>query len=194
MAVAFTPNIGLAKPDETELAENWVNSSQLQDDNNLIIINKTDIVLTSYTPVLAAQTTAPSVGAGTIKGEYQDIEGIIMGGFAITIADPGVTAGVGEIAISLPFPADGSYHSVGTTFNANPGAFTCIGEAYLLDIAGPNTSGCAALDVTTVAGVSYARFVTETFVGKTNRLFAPGQPFSFANLSKICGSFIYKRA
>jgi len=58
MAVTFTTNIGLAKPDKNEVAENWVNVQNLQDDNNQIIIDKMDINLVSYTPNVIATTTA----------------------------------------------------------------------------------------------------------------------------------------
>jgi hypothetical protein len=79
MAVTFTPNIGLAKPNEAELAANWVNGTQLQEDNNAILEDKTNVVLTAYTPTIIAQTTAPNIGAGLIKGEYQLFQGFVFG-------------------------------------------------------------------------------------------------------------------
>lgn len=193
MVVNFTTNIGLAKPDNNEVAENWVNAIQLTDDNNLIIEDKTDVNLLAYTPVLAAQTTAPSIGAGQSRGEYCDVQGFVFGNFVIEFTDPGVSAGSGEYGISLPFVADNSFHSVGTAFNAAPGQYSCIGEGYMHDATAIATSGNLALDVVTVGGVSYARLITETYSGKTSRIFTNGQPYTLATGDKWSGQFFYKR-
>lgn len=194
MAVTFTPNLALAKPDQTELALNWARGTKLQEDNNIIIAARAEKTLTAYTPTLIANTANPSIGAGTIKGEYQEIEGCIFGSFAIVFTDPGVAAGTGEYGISLPLPADGAFHSVGTTLTANPGAFSCIGEGYLLDASSVDLSGTVALDVTTIAGVSYVRLITSVFTGKTSRVYLPGQPYTVVTGDKMAGGFIYKKA
>lgn len=193
MAVNFTANIGLAKPTESESALEWARNTKLQEDNNNIIIAETNIPLTAYTPALIAHTLNPNIGAGTIKGEYQDINGVIMGSFAIVFTDPGVAAGTGEYGVSLPFPVDGTFHSVGTVLNNTPGSFSSIGEGYYTDASTVNTSGILAFDAVTIAGVSYLRWNTETFVGKTTRVYLPGQPFTVANADKIAGGFMYKR-
>lgn len=194
MAVSFTPNIGLAKPDTLEQAVNWIESAQLYDDNNLIIEDKTDINLVAYTPVIGASTTAPSVGSGTRKGEYQDIQGWIQGSFVIEFLDPGVTGGTGDFGISLPVPADGTFHTVGTAFNNNTGANSCIGTGYVYDGSSVTNSGSCALDVITVTGVSYARLVLETFTGKTGRVVGANNPITMATLDRWSGTFIYKKA
>lgn len=193
MAVTFTPNIGLAKVTESEVAENWVNSSQLQDDNNTIIETETDIALTSYTPSFIAQTTNPSVGAGDVVGEYQDINGFVQGHFIIRFIDPGVAVGSGEYGISLPFPADGSFHVVGTALSNGAGLLSCIGEGYVWDNNVVDGSGTVAIDVVTVAGVSYARLITETFAGKTSAIFRNAMPFTVVNGDRLTANFFYKR-
>jgi hypothetical protein len=194
MAVTFTSNIGLAKPDDTELAKNWATATQLADDNKLIIIDQMDITLSTYTPVIAAQTTAPSLGAGTSKGEYQDIQGIVMGSFLLEFVDPGVTVGSGEYGISLPFTADNTFHNVGTAFNATPGSFSVIGDGYIYDSGGVATA-FASLDVVTVGGVSYVRLLTEahTAPAKTSRIARDSMPVALGTLDKFVGNFIYKR-
>jgi len=196
MAVNFTTYAGLAKPTETELALNWARSQQLADDNNTIIMNKANLATTTYTPTLAAQTTAPSAGAGTRIGQYQDIHGFIMGNFKIQFLDPGVSSGNGFYAISLPAVADGSFHVVGTAFDTGTGSPTVIGEGYVLDISAVATSGTVALDVVTVGGVSYCRLLTEAFTApaKTSRLFTNGMPFTLATGDYFAGSFFYKKA
>lgn len=195
MAVTFTTNLALAKPDATEIAENWVNNTQLCDDNNLIIEDAMDIGITSYTPSFICTTTNPNLGAGSIAGEWSLVGGFVFGSFVIQFLDPGTAPGTGTGAygISLPVPADGAFHSVGTTLSDQPGVASCIGEGHIID----NTvalGGTVALDVVTVAGTSYARLITETFVGKTAAFFTAGMPMSFATNDKITGSFFYKKA
>lgn len=196
MAVTFTPNIGLAKPTESELALLWARTDKLQEDNNLIIMDKSDVNLVSYTPVVAAVTTPFNVGAGSVRGEYQDFQGFVMGSFLVDFTDPGVAAGSGDYAISLPFPVDPVYHIVGTSFNSTvaiPGLGHCIGEGYINDASAVNTSGTIALDAVTVAGVSYARMITETYTGKTNQVVNSAAPFVVATNDRFAGSFFYKR-
>jgi hypothetical protein len=194
MGVTFTSNVGLAKPDETELAENWVNGPNLQDDNNQILIAQTNIPLNTYTPTLKAQTTDPTTSGGTIiQGEYQDIQGIVTGTFRFLFVT-GVTVGSGEYGVSLPFPADATYHSVGTAFNHAVGGLSIIGEGYIHQGSTVNNSGSIALDVVTVGGVSYARLLFENFAGKTSRVIRDTQPWSIANGNNWHASFMYKKA
>ena len=194
MSVTFTTNIGLAKPDEAELAKNWAVGTELASDNNAIVIDKMDIGITAYTPVLAAQTTAPTLGTGTSLGEYCEVQGFIFGNFRIEFLDAGITSGSGEYGISLPVPVNGTYHIVGAAFNESIGLNSVIGEAYIWDSSTVNGSGGAALDVVTVGGVSYARIVLETFVGKTSRVFRNANPWTLATGDKFLGQFFYKRA
>jgi hypothetical protein len=193
MAVTFTSNIALAKPDQTELAENWVNNTQLQDDNNQLIIARMNLPVTSYTPTIKGQTSDPNTATSILQGAYQDIQGIIIGSFRLVFVT-GITVGSGEYGIALPFPADTSYHSVGTAFNHAVGSLSIIGEGYIHQGSTVNNSGSVALDVVTVAGVSYARLLFENFAGKTSRVVRDTQPWSIANGNNFSGSFIYKKA
>lgn len=195
MVVSFTPNLGLAKPSEAELGANWVNGTDLSEDNNLIIEDKTDINLVSYVPSFIGSTTNPNVGAGSVQGEYYEIQGWIFGHFVIQFLDPGVASGTGSGAygISLPFLADTTFHAVGSTLSDFPGVAHCIGEGAIID----NTvalGGTLGIDIVHVGGTAYARMITETFPTKTARFVTPGQPMLFANNDKMTGSFTYKKA
>lgn len=196
MVVNFTSNIGLAKPDNNEVAKNWTHTAKLCEDNNLILVDKTDITLTAYTPVIKAQTSDPNVGSlGGQFGEYQDIEGFIMGRFTLSFSGTGISGGSGEYGISLPAVVDNSFHIVGTAFNATPGSFSVVGEGYLYDASNVGASGSLALDVVTVSGVSYVRFLTElhTVPAKTSRLVRDGMPIAVADGDIINANFIYKK-
>lgn len=193
MVVALTPNIGLAKPDESELALNWARGTKLAEDNNLIVVDKMEVNYVTYTPTFIGSGSNPSVGAGTIQGEYIVFQDIVIGNIACVCA-AGVANGAGNYGLSLPFLADTSFHTVAAALTDNPGAASVIGEGYLSDNSAVATSGTVAVDVATVAGVSYARLVLETFVGKTNRLFANGSPFTLATGDQWSLNFMYKKA
>jgi len=169
MGVSFTPNIGLAKPTETELALEWARNTKLAEDNNIIVAAKSDLVLTAYTPALIGPTTNPSVGAGQILGEYIEFQGFIFGSFNIAFLDPGVSAGTGTggYGISLPVLADTTFHTVGNALNNTTATNSCIGEGYFTDDSAVGTSGTTGLDIVRVGGVDYARMLTETYAGKT---------------------------
>lgn len=196
MVVNFTPNLGLAKPDDLELAENWAMASQLADDNNLIIEDKTDVNLIAYTPVMLGSTTNPNVGTGSLLGEYCEVQGYIWGNFVIRFLDAGISSGSGSggYGISLPVPADTTFHFSEADLTSQPGFASCIGEGHYADSSNVANCGEAALDLTTFGGVSYVRFVTETYLAKTSRMFIPGDPFSFADNDRLTGQFFYKRA
>jgi len=193
MAVTFTPNVGLA---EAELAEKWVNVDQLQNDNNIIITDKSDVNLVTYTPVLVGQTTAPQVGAGgSSRGEWQEFQGFIFGSFNVEFGAAGLVVGSGEYGISLPVPIDNAYHNVSSALNASIGSFACLGEGYIFDNSNVSLSGTCALDAVTIAGVSYVRMVLEQFSvpAKTARVFRDAMPSTVATGDTWLGSFCYKK-
>lgn len=196
MVVNFTSNVALAKPTEDEIAENWVNLAELQEDNNNIIMNEGNKVVTTYSPTINAQTTAPNVGAsGSVSGEYIDYMGIIIGNVIVTFFGAGIAVGSGEYGISLPFVVDNSFHIVGTAFNATPGSFSVVGEGFIYDASAAATSGSVAVDVVTVGGVSYARLLTElhTTPAKTSRIFRDNMPFAVAADDRLSINFCYKK-
>jgi hypothetical protein len=194
MAVSFTSNIGLAKPDGTELAANWARFTELQADNNAIITDKMDVNLITYTPTLVATTTAPVVGAGSRAGQYIDFQGFIMGQVVVKFADPGIGTGSGEFGVSLPLGIDTTYHATGTAFSAITGQYHTIGEGYIRDDSSVDRSGTCAVDCIVTGGVSYARLITETFVGKTSRVWSSGMPMTLANSDSVTFNFFYKKA
>ena len=195
MAVNFTPNIGLAKPTETEVAKNWATSTELAEDNNLIIIDKVDINLTAYTPAIIGPTTNPNVGAGASLGEYQDFQGFIFGSFNIVFTDPGVSAGsgAGAYGISLPVLADNAFHKIGNALNAASDN-NVVGEGYFTDDSSVGGSGTVALDIVRVGGIDYLRMLTEAYAGKTVLWVGPTFPVTIATDDKFIGSFWYKKA
>jgi hypothetical protein len=194
MAVTFTSNIGLAKPDDTELAKNWATATQLADDNNVIISAKTNIAVQTYSPAFIAQTVNPDTGNGTRRGEFQEYQGFIIGNFVIRMIDPGVATGTGEYGVSLPVPIDTSFHATGTSLTTLPGGFSCIGEGYISDGSITASFGTLALDAVVIAGVTYARMIFEAFASKTSALVRDGMPFAIATSDFIGGSFYYKKA
>ncbi len=197
MAVTFTPNIGLAKPTEAELAKDWViEPPNLAKDNNLIIIDKMLVDQLSWTPAFIAATSNPSIGVGTKIGEYIDFQGFIMGSFVFQPVDAGVAAGsgAGAYGISLPTLVDTTFHTVGSSLSDLPGIASIIGEGYIDDASAIATSGTVAVDVVAISGVHYARLITESYPAKTSYFFGPGAPFSLATGDNFSCSFMYKKA
>ncbi len=195
MAVSFTSNIGLAKPDETELVRNWVNFDQLQKDNNDQVAAKMNITLQTYNPSIIATTANPSIGSGVASGDYIDCDGIVMGNFRLTFVDPGVAAGTGEYAISMPQVFDSSFLTVGNSLTAAPGTNSVVGHGFLYDNSSVATSGSVALDAVTIGGVSYVRLIPEVYTApaKTSSLVTNALPFVPATGDTFSGFFIFKK-
>lgn len=194
MVVSFTPNIGLAKPDDSELAANWARLAQLQADNNAILISETNRPLVSYTPVLIGAAGNPNIGSGTAEGEYQDLMGFITGCFSIEFAGA-IATGSGIWGFRLPFLADAAWHTVGTLLTDTPGNIDIIGEGYNYSSVAVNASGTNALDLITVGGFSYARFLIEGYATKSSHgLTGTGSPHTVVAGDKYTGSFAYKKA
>jgi hypothetical protein len=194
MAVTFTPNIGLAKVTESELALDWARGTQLYEDNNTILEDVTDINLITTTPAVIGATTNPNFGAGSVQLEYSRIQGFVFGTFVIAAVDPGVAPGTGTGAygIALPFLADVTFHTVGAALNDVPGVASCIGEGYVLDASSIPFSGALALDIVHIAGVAYLRMITESFSGKTTAWQGPSTPNAIATGDSFTGTFCYK--
>lgn len=196
MAVTFTPNVGLAKPTESEFALNWARGTLLADDNNVIIEDVTDINLITTTPAVIGATTNPNFGVGAAQLEYSRVQGFVFGTFIITATDPGVAPGTGTGAygIALPFLADVTFHTVGTALNDVPGVASCVGEGYMADATAIPFNGTVALDIVHITGVAYLRMITEAFTGKTTAWVGPSTPFVLATADTFTGSFCYKGA
>lgn len=194
MVVSLTPNIGLSMPDDTELAKNWTTGPNLNSANNAIIVDKTDINFNAFGATIVGKTSNPNLGSGGgIRFDYQEFQGYVWGTFVVLFNDPGVSAGVGEYGISLPYVADSSYYTVGTALDFIPGFNSVIGEGYAQDVSTVANSGLCAVDICTVGGVSYARLATQTYTGKTGRCIGGGTgPFTVATGDRLTGSFFYK--
>jgi hypothetical protein len=197
MVVAFTPNIGLAKPDETEVAKNWVTSANLHEDNKVIITSKMTLPQPqSYACTVIGPTTNPSFGAsGSVTAEYYEFEGWVFGGFVVRIAGAGVAvgSGTGAYGISLPFRVNSTFHNISASLNADPGFLSVVGEGYIGDASAVNTSGTCAIDVITIGATSYARMIPEAYAGKASRFFGPNFPTAIADGDGFSGNFIYKK-
>lgn len=199
MALSFTPNIGLTKFTDTELASNFVNGTQIESDNNVLIQDFMDVNLVQYTPAVIAATSNPNFGAGQVSAEYTKyggVGGVIMGSFVLVALDPAVApgSGTGAYGISLPELADNSFHILGTTLADVPGTAHCVGEGYMSDASSLTTCGSVGFDIVRISGVDYLRPITELFAGKTTRWLGPTVPFSLATGDKIAGNFVYKAA
>lgn len=196
MAVTTTANVGLLKPDDTELAKNWATTTLVAAANNTIVVAQMEKTLTAYTPVMVGAITNGNIGTtGSIFGEYQDLNGIIMGSIVVTFNGTGISGGSGEICYSLPQVVDPVFHTAGNTLNAGPGNPSVVGEGYLYDASTVVTSGGVAIDVVTVAGVSYARMITAAFTSpaKTAALVNDNQPFVPAAGDRHILNFMYKK-
>jgi hypothetical protein len=194
MVVNTTTYIGLAKPTEDELALNWTRVTDIVEDNNTQIIDKCDVNIQSRTPNLIGRLGNPSVGAGSRSLEFIDYEGFVFGSCNLVFTDPGVAVGSAEWGVELPFVVHSTYHVVGTALNDAPGPLHCIGEGYYYDSSAVATSGTFAVDAVTVAGVSYARFISETFAGKASRIIGSASPVAIATGDRITFSFMFKKA
>lgn len=194
MVVSLTSNISLSKPSESELAAKWVNFTKLQEANNLIITDKTDINTLTYTPTIVGTTLAPSLGTGLIKVDYWLHMGMVWGNIVVEFSGGTVTVGNGEYGISLPLLVDNVFHSVGTGLTAAPGQYSVIGEGNINDASASNTSGLVAIDAVTIAGVSYARLITEAHTSpvKTSRIVRDSMPFAVTGSDRFNFNFCYK--
>lgn len=193
MAINYTPALGLAKPTDVELANDWAENLQLCKDNNDIIKDAMNIVMTAYTPTFIGPSSNPNVGGGYVLGEYCRISGLVFGNFVVKCQNPGVSSGsgTGAFGIKLPFAADSVFHSVGNSLDNNPGTPSCVGEGHFNDSTDVSLSGSIALELIQVGPDTFVRPITETYTGKTIRWVGPGIPVSLGDSDSISGSFIY---
>ena len=92
---------------------------------------------TSYTPVLTATTTNPTLGTGSsATGAYARVQNLIVYNFLITFGTSGVVAGVGDYKVSLPVTANATsafYQASNgqTSFFDNSANVVYFGNAWL---------------------------------------------------------------
>lgn len=196
MAVNFTPNIGLAKPTESEIAQDWTSNQKWAEFNNNIVAAKSYFPYQAYTPTMIAPTTDPNIGnLGTIKGQYFEFQGWVFGSFDITIQGSGISAGTGAggYGIKLPTLMDNVFHMGSTVLNNSVGSAHVIGEGCFTDASSALTCGTLAFDWARINGIDYMRPVTEVYSGKTVQWMGPGFPVPIAAGDALSGNFAYKK-
>ncbi len=193
MVVNLTTYTSLAKPTEDELALNWTRTADLIEDNNTIIEDESTLSLQAKTPLFIGRSGNPSVGAGSISMESIDFNGFVFGNCKLVFG-AGAATGSNEWGVELPFQVNSTYHAVGTALDNAPGPLHCIGEGYFHDASAVGTSGSFAVDAVTIAGVSYARFISENFAGKTTRIIGSASPVAIASGDYISFNYVYKKA
>jgi hypothetical protein len=66
----------------------------------------------TYTPVLTADTTNPTLGAGSVQsGWWKRIDELIVGNAVIRFGTSGTAAGSGTYSVSLPFAANTTFET-----------------------------------------------------------------------------------
>lgn len=200
MAVNLTTYLSLNKPTQDEMAKNWAKLEEWAAENNSLY----EAAIpddSSYTPVLATNGTQPNIGTGanaTSFGRYIVLPGnFVMGWFVFRLDDPNIAAGSGDAyAVSLPLDVDTVFHTIAIAFTVVSGSVDVIGEGYIRDNTNSEMSMTCALDICHVSGISYARFNTEAYTGKSSRFLQPAtaQPFIIADEDRLGGNFIYKAA
>lgn len=131
---------------------------------------------TSYTPVLTAATTDPTLGTGsTQEGRYMINSGLVIARFKIRFGSSGAAAGSGEYRVSLPVNASSD----------TPTTFTLEGFGVLYDWSvGSRRELC---------GWKYATATYVTGDVKDASIF-DNAPWTWANDDYITGTFIYQEA
>lgn len=130
--------------------------------------------ISSYTPVVTAPTTSPTLGTGSsVAGSYYTLGPWVIGTFDIAFGTSGVVVGSGVYEISLPIAAVAGGASAGT--NAGSGEFVD---------ASPLTTytGVLSFQSTTTVRLHYSG-------GSTG--LSSGAPVAPAANDKIHGTFMY---
>ncbi len=132
---------------------------------------------TSWTPVLTATTTNPTLGTGSsVAGKYLKVGKLVTAQFSITFGTSGVNAGNGIYRVSLPVTA--------TIFT---GSFDTVGIGNLFD------SSAGALYTMTPVMISTTFF--ELYYTGTSVYYAQNSsPMTWAASDKITGTLTYQAA
>ena len=136
---------------------------------------------TSYTPVLTAATTNPTLGTGsTQSGYYSQIGKFVFYRFYIAFGTSGTNAGSGSYRISLPVNA-------ATTGGAGP---TTLGSLFIFDSSTSNAyTGL-------MGNVSNATYLSDIYYAQGAALAAVSHntPFAWAASDQIRGFIVYEAA
>ena len=136
---------------------------------------------TSYTPVLTATTTNPTLGTGaTVIGSYARVQNLIIYNFLITFGTSGFVAGVGDYKVSLPVTANAV-----SNYYQNSNGQTSFFDSSANTVYAAN----AWLGSTTTLSLLYL----QTFNGILNTV-SPTNPVVPAVNDAISGLVIYRAA
>jgi hypothetical protein len=136
---------------------------------------------TSYTPVLTASTTNPTLGTGSsATGAYARVQNLIIYNFLILFGTSGVNAGVGNYSVSLPVTAN----AVGAFYGATNGQTTFFDNS-----ANSLYNANAWIGTTTTLSILFQT----TFNGPVANLAAANPVIPAAN-DAISGLIIYRAA
>jgi hypothetical protein len=132
---------------------------------------------TSWTPVLTATTTNPTIGTGNIRtGQYQKVGTLVNVQFRIVFGTSGVAAGSGVYRFTLPITP--------SLLSAN---FDPIGHGVIYD------SSAADFRVVSLMGVG-GDTVEFYFNGATNFFVTNAQPWTWAAGDVLNGQLTYRTA
>lgn len=134
---------------------------------------------TSYTPVLTADTTSPTLGTGgTAVGAYTQIGKTVFYNFRFTFGSSGVAAGSGLYRVSVPVvPA----YTVGGSVAGS--------TLYMFDNSAATmwNAGFMQLSAGSIAYISYG-------AGTANQGVGAALPWTWAASDRLWGSMIYEAA
>lgn len=136
---------------------------------------------TSYTPVLTAATTNPTLGSGAVTtGAYSQFGKLVAYRFFISFGTSGVSAGSGAYRISLPVTAS-------TTLGA--GALT-LGSLFIFDSSTNNAH------TGLMGNVSNGTYLSDIYYAQGGVLAAMSNsaPWTWAASDQIRGFIIYEAA
>ena len=133
----------------------------------------------SYTPVLTATTTNPTLGTGsTTNGWYTRIQNFVMGIAYFAFGSSGAAAGSGDYFISLP-----------VTANTTNGGGIISGFLWIYDSSA--ATGYSAIAQTSSGG-AVAQFYKST--GAATIAIGAANPMTFAASDQLRFEFIYQAA
>lgn len=136
---------------------------------------------TSYTPVLTAATTNPTLGSGSVvSGRYTRIGKLVAYRFYIAFGTSGVNAGSGSYRISLP---------VSSTTTGGAGVLT-MGSLFVYDSS--TTNAYTGL----MGNTSNATYLSDIYYAQGGALAALSNstPWTWAASDQIRGFIIYEAA
>jgi hypothetical protein len=132
---------------------------------------------TSWTPVLSATTTNPTIGTGNIRtGQYQKVGTLVNVQFRIVFGTSGVAAGSGVYRFDLPI-----------TPSLLSGNFDPIGHGVIYDT---STGDFRVVALVGVGGSTVEMY----FNGTTNFFVTNAQPWTWAASDILNGQLTYRAA